>query len=80
MDSKANGYRKGQPDLELKCKDGDRADKITIDLQNPNGSNRLSVHQDEYIELLDTIEVENIYNSCDVPKYSIDELIDELDI
>jgi len=35
---------------------------------------------DEYIELLDTIEVENIYTSCDVPKYSIDELIDELDI
>ena len=32
QDSKAKGHRKCQPDLELKCEDGDRADIITIEL------------------------------------------------
>ena len=57
LDSKAKGYRKGQPDLELKCKDGDRTDIIIIELKNPNGSNSLSIHQEEYIELLHDMNV-----------------------
>ena len=32
LGSKAKGHRKGQPDLELRCEDGDRADIITIEL------------------------------------------------
>jgi hypothetical protein len=48
-------------------------DNFTISINNID-------ELDEYIELLDTIEVENIFNTCDNPKYSIDELIDELDI
>ena len=51
LDSMAKGYRKSQPDSELKCQDGDRTDKIIIEVQNPNGSNSLSIHQEEYIEL-----------------------------
>ena len=47
LDSKAKGYRKGQPDLELKCKDGDRSGIITIALKNPNGSNSVSIHREE---------------------------------
>ena len=30
----SKGYRKGQPDLKLKCKDGDRTDIIVIELRN----------------------------------------------
>ena len=57
MDNKAKGYRKGQPDLELKCKDGDRTYITIIELKNPNGSNSLSIHQEEYIELLHDMNV-----------------------
>ena len=32
LGSKAKGYRKGQPDLKLKCENGDRTGIITIDL------------------------------------------------
>ena len=32
MSSKAQGYSKGQPDLELRCKDGDRTDTIANEL------------------------------------------------
>ena len=32
LESKAKGYHKGQPDLELKCKNGDRTNEITIEL------------------------------------------------
>ena len=52
LNSKAKEYRKGQPAFELKCKDGDRTDRIVIDLKKPNGSNQISIHQEEYIELL----------------------------
>jgi hypothetical protein len=48
-------------------------DNFTISINNID-------ELDEYIELLDTIEVDNIFTTCDNPKYSIDELIDELDI
>ena len=61
LDSKAKGYRKGQPDLELKCKDGYITDTITIELNNPNGSYSMSIHQKEYIELLLDINVKTCY-------------------
>ena len=63
LDSKPKGYRKGQPDLELTCKDGDRTDIITIELKNHNGSNSLSIHQEEYIELLHDMNVKTYTNT-----------------
>ena len=57
LDSTAKGYRKGQPDLELKCQDGDRTGIITIDFKHPSGSNSLFIHQEEYIELLHNVNV-----------------------
>ena len=68
------GYLKGEPDLELKCEDGDRADIRTIELKNPNGSNNLSIHQEEYIELLHDMNVKTLTNS----NYS--EIIDFTDL
>ena len=66
LDSKAKGHRKGQPDLELKCQDGDRTGIITIELKHPSGSNSLSLHQEEYIELLHNVNVttftRNVYS------------------
>ena len=50
LDSKAKGYRKGQPYLELKCKDGGRTDIITIAHKHPNRSNHVSIHHEEFIE------------------------------
>ena len=53
MDSKAKGYTKGQPDLELKCKLGSGfTDVVAIELKNPNGSNKTSPEQDAYLERL----------------------------
>ena len=53
MDSKAKGYKKGQPDLELKCKLGSGfTDVVAIELKNPNGSNKTSPEQDAYLERL----------------------------
>jgi hypothetical protein len=53
MDSKAKGYTKGQPDLELKCKLGNGfTDVVAIELKNPNGSNKTSPEQDAYLERL----------------------------
>jgi len=53
MDSKAKGYTKGQPDLELKCKLGSGfTDVVAIELKNPNGSNKMSPEQDAYLERL----------------------------
>ena len=41
MDSKAKGYTKGQPDLELKCKLGNGfTDVVAIELKNPTGPTR----------------------------------------
>ena len=59
LDSKAKGYRKGQSDLDLRIQDGGRIDIIAIELQTPNGSNPLSIHQEEYIELLHDLNVLN---------------------
>ena len=55
--AKAKGHRKGQPDLELKCKDGDRTDIITIETQNPYGSNGLSIHRRNIFEFLHDVNV-----------------------
>jgi len=53
MDSKAKGYTKGQPDLELKCKLGNGfTDVVAIELKNPDGSNKTSPEQDAYLERL----------------------------
>ena len=53
MDSKAKGYTKGQPDLELKCKLGNGfTDVEAVELKNPNGSNKTSPEQDAYLERL----------------------------
>ena len=53
MDSKAKGYAKGQPDLELKCKLGSGfTDMVAIELKSPDGSNKTSPEQDAYLERL----------------------------
>ncbi|MFM7979083.1 MAG: hypothetical protein ACKPKO_07170, partial [Candidatus Fonsibacter sp.] len=53
MDSKAKGYTKGQPDLELKCKLGNGfTDLVAIELKNPDVSNKTSPEQDAYLERL----------------------------
>ena len=57
MDSKLKGYTKGEPDIELKCRSGDHTDVVAIELKNPNGSNQLSIQQEDYIELLQDINV-----------------------
>ena len=51
------GYMRGEPDLQLQCKSGDRTDVVATKLKNPNGSNQLSIQQEEYIELLQDINV-----------------------
>ena len=48
---------RGEPDLQLQCKSGDRTDVVATKLKNPNGSNQLSIQQEEYIELLQDINV-----------------------
>ena len=60
LDSKAKGYRIGQPDLELTCKDGDRTDIITIELKFSNVSNSFYIHQEEYIELLHDVNLKTL--------------------
>ncbi len=53
MDSKAKGYTKGQPDLELKCKLGNGfTDVVAIELKNPDGSNKTTPEQDADLERL----------------------------
>ena len=63
MDSKLKGYTKGEPDLELKCKSGDHTDVVAIELKNPNGTNQLSIQQEEYIELLQDINVSTLVSN-----------------
>ena len=63
MDSKVMGYTKGEPDIELKCKSGDHTDVVAIGLKNPNGSNQLSIQQEEYIELLQNINVATLVSN-----------------
>ena len=64
MDSKAKGYTKGQPDLELKCKLGNGfTDVVAIELKNPNGSNKTSPEQDAYLERLRGCNVATLVSS-----------------
>ena len=64
MDSKAKGYTKGQPDLELKCKLGSGfTDVVAIELKNPNGSNKTSPEQDAYLERLRGCNVATLVSS-----------------
>jgi len=64
MDSKAKGYTKGQPDLELKCKLGNGfTDVVAIELKNPNGSNKTSPEQDAYLERLKGCNVATLVSS-----------------
>ncbi len=53
MDNTEKGYTKGQPDLELKCKLGNGfTDVVAIAIKNPDGSNKPSPEQDDYLERL----------------------------
>ena len=63
MDSKPKGYTKGEPDLELTCRSGDHTNLVAIELKNPNGSNQLSIQQEEYIELLQDINVATLVSN-----------------
>ena len=52
------GYNAGQPDLTLfkKLKNGN-TDVVAIELKNPNGSNELSIKQDEFIKRLNVCNI-----------------------
>jgi hypothetical protein len=64
VDSKAKGYTKGQPDLELKCKLGNGfTDVVAIELKNPNGSNKTRPEQDAYLERLRGCNVATLVSS-----------------
>ena len=60
IESKAKEYLEGQPDLELKCEDGERIDIIAIENTNPNKSHNLSIHHKRYTELANGMKVQTV--------------------
>ena len=58
MDAYLKGYHAGQPDITLlkKLKNG-HTDVVAIELKNPNGSNELSIKQDEFIKRLNVCNI-----------------------
>ena len=55
LNSYHKGYRRGTPDLELKCKVGESVDVVAIELKF--GSNVLSIEQEYYLDKLNKINV-----------------------